>query len=611
MPRLASLPLLLILCATLAPAEEPLLWTAMTLDAPWPARHSHGCASFDSDLWVVGGAETDEDGDLYNDVWRSPDGINWTRSTADAGWSERFAHGCAAFRNELYVYGGHGADFTLADVWHSANGRDWTRATAAAPWGQRARFPSIVHLDRLWVVGGVFGSQFDRNDTWYTTDGRNWDGGTAAAPWDARHDHGAVSDNNRLYVLGGGEYIDNENEEFFDDIWFAIDSDGSNWRELNASPPWSGGPGVQWIGYDEVFYAVDGPNGRVWSSPDAQNWTLRTTNAPWAPRARFGLCVHDERLWITGGRWGGAPFDDVWSAWLDPPLLTVSGEVTGATTQGIEVVFWTRGGDRLATATVNEEGRYSYDEVPYNWSGSTTPTLRGLAFNPPQRSYTDLRADAVDQDFVAAPRTYTVSGWIAGPAPPDAVDIVFTTEGGDVLGTTASQPNGFYRFDDIPLDWTGFSTPTKTGYSFSPSSYHYMNVQQDYFDRNFTPAENLRITGWTNTPDLTIAFRNGCGTELGRTTTRADGFYEFDRVPLGWSGSSAPRRSGWLFSPPLREYVNLTGGKDDQNFMPAVTSFEILDHLLGRAPLDGTKLAAADVNGDGAVDVLDAVALFH
>lgn len=160
-------------------------------DAPWPPRHGAGWLVHDDRLWVIGG-------DLLDDVWSSPDGVTWTQETAHGPFGPRYTPNAASLNGEIVVYAGQywgpvewcitRPDCFAAgprDVWRSRDGRQWTRATAQAPWpGRGLIHGSIVHDGQIFLVGGGLkvtppGERYaetsvEYTDIWSTRDGANW-----------------------------------------------------------------------------------------------------------------------------------------------------------------------------------------------------------------------------------------------------------------------------------------------------------------------------------------------------------------------------------------------------------------------------------------------------
>ena len=58
------------------------------------------------------------------------------------------------------------------DVWSSADGLQWTKETPVTAFPPRWSAALIVHQSELWLVGG-YGLSF-RNDVWRSSDARNW-----------------------------------------------------------------------------------------------------------------------------------------------------------------------------------------------------------------------------------------------------------------------------------------------------------------------------------------------------------------------------------------------------------------------------------------------------
>lgn len=59
-----------------------------------------------------------------NDVWSSPDGVNWVQDTAAAQFERRTMHALLPYENELWLIGGYNLT-RFNDVWRSADGVNW------------------------------------------------------------------------------------------------------------------------------------------------------------------------------------------------------------------------------------------------------------------------------------------------------------------------------------------------------------------------------------------------------------------------------------------------------------------------------------------------------
>ena len=240
-------------------------WDQLTAHAPWAGRAGHSAAVLDGTIFVMGGSVNDDvsvvggppSRQLFNDVWKSTDGINWTLATAAAPWRSRAGAATVVKDGWLYLLGGE-YGFTgspppyLNDVWRTRNGTDWELVTPAAGWSPRPGHTCDA-LDGTIVCFGGYGQSpnpldfFGRmsdNDIWISDDGASWTRakGTpwnAATPDDVRYDYdtvvapaGPASTGDALLAFGG----DRENFNFFDPTQY-LNVDADVWQfALPAAP---------------------------------------------------------------------------------------------------------------------------------------------------------------------------------------------------------------------------------------------------------------------------------------------------------------------------------------------------------------------------------------
>ncbi|GAF76313.1 unnamed protein product, partial [marine sediment metagenome] len=116
--------------------------------------------------------------------------------------------------------------------------------------------------------------------------------------------------------------------------------------------------------------------------------------------------------------------------------------------------------------------------VPSGWSGTVTPTKAGYTFEPPNRTYTNVISDQLNQDYTATLLTYTISGAVG------SLDGV-TMNG--LPGTPVTSGGGLYSAT-VNYGWSGTVTPQKAGYTFSPVDRTYSSVAEDHIGDNYTPT---------------------------------------------------------------------------------------------------------------------------
>ena len=126
------------------------------------------------------------------------------------------------------------------------------------------------------------------------------------------------------------------------------------------------------------------------------------------------------------------------------------------------------------STTADGSGNYTFS-VPYGWSGTLTPSRTGYTFSPVSRSYSNVTADQTAQDYTATLNTYTISG-DAGVA---GATIIY------LGGSMTTAESGNYMFT-VSHGWTGTVTPSKAGYTFSPSKRTYTDVQANMTAQDYT-----------------------------------------------------------------------------------------------------------------------------
>jgi Galactose oxidase, central domain/Kelch motif len=147
----------------------------------WGERIYHSIVYFKGKLWMYGGLDY-EGRTFLNDVWVSSDGVTWAQ-VGIAAWSARGSHTMVVYHDDLFLVGGGG----WADVWRSPNGADWTPLTPEAEWKPRHGNARVVFDSKLWVFGGWVGASTNcLNDVWYSDDGTTWNRQAEHAPWAER-----------------------------------------------------------------------------------------------------------------------------------------------------------------------------------------------------------------------------------------------------------------------------------------------------------------------------------------------------------------------------------------------------------------------------------------
>jgi hypothetical protein len=233
-------------------------WSLIS-SGPWEPRHTFGSALYDNKMWILGGDELQNK--WQRDVWNSSDGVHWNLINDSVPWGERMTHMSCVYDNKMWIMGGQKivgwsnvVDTVYNDVWSSTDGINWTKVTANAGWAPRAQIQGQVVFDnKMWIMGGgtYNGIRKFYNDVWNTTDGINWTQVTANAPWPARQYNEITVYDSAMWVIDG--YDNNSGNR--NDVWYSYD--GAKWFHLKGTP-WPVRHASSVFTHDESLWLVAG-----------------------------------------------------------------------------------------------------------------------------------------------------------------------------------------------------------------------------------------------------------------------------------------------------------------------------------------------------------------
>ena len=254
----------------------------------------------------------------------------------------------------------------------------------------------------------------------------------------------------------------------------------------------------------------------------------------------------------------------------------LSGTVTSGASALPGVAFAAGAGTTCTSSDAS--GQYTC-AVPRGWSGTVTPTLGGYVFSPASRTYANVSADQVAQDFTAT-ATYQLTGQVTRNGSPVA-GVAFAATGGSTC--TSSNASGGYACT-VPQGWSGTVTPSLSGYAFSPASRSYTSVAASQSAQDFIATALYQIGG-----AVTVSGSPLSGVALsgaGATCTSSDASGQYTCTILsGWSGTITPSLGGYTFTPISHNYVDVISNLTGQDFAAmAVTAsnrifFVHVDHL--------------------------------
>jgi hypothetical protein len=310
-------------------------WELITMKAAFAPRDGAGALTFHDRMWFLGGWNPSPSERAFfplicnNEVWSSVDGAQWSLikpntfkdSSFDktSDWEGRHTAGYAVYKDRMWIVGGDcNQHHYQNDVWNSADGKTWTNVNKgqSVPWKDRVLHYTVVHDDKIWVIGGQSMPGFAKSDSgevfyrdvWTTTDGVEWKKIEPQEPcWTARGMiGGAAVKDGRIWILGGGTYDTptTPTRQFKNDVWSS--ADGVQWTQHTDKAAWhprqyhdvAVWDGQLWV--MEGYHKDGGNRNDVWYSPDGVNWK-EIPKTPWKPRHAASLFVYQDALWMVAG----------------------------------------------------------------------------------------------------------------------------------------------------------------------------------------------------------------------------------------------------------------------------------------------------------------------
>ncbi|MDD5090052.1 MAG: hypothetical protein PHQ23_03970 [Candidatus Wallbacteria bacterium] len=150
-------------------SSDGITWTRIASSPAYYDVGSHAGIVFDNRMWVIGGYRWGSSS-YYNEAWYSDNGTTWTRSASDIFDKSGRHYGQAlVWEDKLYWLGGQCYDSGYKnenDVWSTPDGISWSNINSEPGWSGRYGHRSAVFRERMWVTGGYDGSKY-LNDVWH------------------------------------------------------------------------------------------------------------------------------------------------------------------------------------------------------------------------------------------------------------------------------------------------------------------------------------------------------------------------------------------------------------------------------------------------------------
>jgi len=180
-------------------------------------------------------------------IYLTTDVRHWHTIAANSNLPARFFYHPFVFNNKIWIIGGEDKSTQYADIWNSADGVHWVQQKTDMPFGKRSGSQVVQLKNRLYMLD---------NDVWSSADGLQWQQETPAiVPDEQLVGYTALVFDHKIWLLGC-----NRNGSFSSEV--LMSTDGKEWQKQSA---------------------------------------------PWLPRGGMAAVVFNNKIVITGGKYGGTP----------------------------------------------------------------------------------------------------------------------------------------------------------------------------------------------------------------------------------------------------------------------------------------------------------------
>jgi hypothetical protein len=180
-------------------------------------------------------------------IFQTTDYRNWHVIATTSNLPKRFFYHPFVFDNKIWIIGGEDTSQQYADIWYSVDGIHWIKQNDNLPFGKRSNSKIVMLHDTLYLLN---------NDVWRSADAIHWEIVTPE-------------------IIEGVQVFGYEAIVFDQKIWLL----GCNRNTLFSS---------------EILVSEDG---KIW----------KEMHAPWQPRGGIAATVFKNKIYMTGGKYGGTP----------------------------------------------------------------------------------------------------------------------------------------------------------------------------------------------------------------------------------------------------------------------------------------------------------------
>ncbi len=262
-------------------------WTKVLESADWKKSYNFQMFHIKDKLWVF----------HPEGCWHSSDGKQWTKSTLSNIIHNQAFLDYVQFNDAIYGLGRFEGNIETYDfkpeIFRTSDGQSWESLSKTSNLPHRFFYHPFVFDNKIWIIGGE-DKHKQYADIWNSVDGVQWKKQKDNLPFGARSGSKVVQFKGKLFLLNN-------------DVWSS--TDGLHWQlETSEILPNETLFGYSAIVFDEKIWLLGcNRNGQfesqVFVSNDGKTWTGQ--DAPWSSRGGMCSAVFDDKIFMTGGKYGG------------------------------------------------------------------------------------------------------------------------------------------------------------------------------------------------------------------------------------------------------------------------------------------------------------------
>jgi hypothetical protein len=268
------------------PSDTNYVWTKLTDNAAFQKSYNFQMFAIRDTLWVM----------HHDGGWFSLNGKDWTRSSLSNIIKNNGFLDYVWFKGALYGLGNFAGNierFTLeTSIYKTTDMRNWQLVSARSDLPRRFFYHPFVFDNKIWIIGGSDGNNMF-SDIWNSEDGVHWTKQADELPFGKRQESQFVFFKNRIVLLNN-------------DAWAS--EDAIHWTRLAERFVPEEIFGYAPVVYDNKIWLLGCNRNNIFKSEalvseDGKNWTAE--KAPWSPRGGATSCVYKDKVFMTGGKYGG------------------------------------------------------------------------------------------------------------------------------------------------------------------------------------------------------------------------------------------------------------------------------------------------------------------